>query len=175
MANVASGNDIKAVSGGKGRRLALIMLALLAIALFLAAAPLFIVFAVGMVPTVVGFICDRDREKYTAIAIGAGNLSGVVPFLVTMAMKGPTLALAGKTVTDIFSIALMYGGAAAGWLIVAILPSVVAVYMNVTTEARIQRERKQQEKLVEDWGAEVAAADPPAPGKPSLVKSGQAR
>ncbi len=44
---------------------------------------------------------------------------------------------------------------------ITVLPSVVAVYMNVMTEARIQWLRKHQRTLVEEWGNEVARADKP--------------
>lgn len=162
MANVANSAEIKTLSGGRGRRLALVLLLLFGAMLFFLAAPLFIVFLIGMVPTVVAFICDRDREKFSAIAIGAGNLAGVVPFLVALAMQGPTLVRAGATVTDIFSLAVMFGGAGAGWAVVTVLPSIVAVYMNVTTEARIQRLRKNQRKLIDEWGPDVATGEKPA-------------
>jgi hypothetical protein len=158
MSNVANSANMKAMSG---RRIALLLLVLLGIALFFLAAPLFIVFVIGMVPTVVAFVCDRDREKFSAIAIGAGNLAGVVPFLISLAIDGPTLARARQAVTDVFTLAVMCGGAGAGWLVVTVLPSVVAVYMNVMTEARIQRLRKHQRTLVEEWGNEVARADKP--------------
>ena len=162
MSNLANNSEIKTLSGGRGRRLALILLLLFGAMLFFAAAPLFVVFLIGMAPTVVAFICDRDREKYSAIAIGAGNLAGVVPFLVSLAIGGPTLARAGATITDIFSLAVMFGGAGAGWFLVTVLPSVVAVYMSVKTEARIQRLRKNQRRLVEEWGADVARTAVPA-------------
>jgi hypothetical protein len=159
MSSAANSTGMKSLTDGKGRRLTLVLLTMFGVALFFLAAPLFVVFLIGMVPTVVAFVCDRDRDKYMAIAIGAGNFAGVVPFLVALAMQGPTLTRAAETVTDIFSIATMFSGAAAGWVIVSILPAVVAVYMNVTTDGRVQRVRRAQHKLVEEWGADVAKTD----------------
>lgn len=161
MSSVTGEDQIKTLSGGRGRRLALILLLLLGAMLFFFAAPLFIVFLIGMVPTIVAFVCDRDREKFTAIAVGAGNLAGVVPFLISLAVLGPTLNRAAETITDVFSIAVMYGAAAGGWMVVYVLPPIVAVYMNVTTETRIQKLRKDQRKLVETWGADVMRSDKP--------------
>lgn len=171
MSNVANGAGTKPMNGTKGRRLAIVLTVVFVVALFLVAAPLFIVFMAGMVPTAVAFFCDRDRYKYSAIAIGSGNLAGVVPFLVSLAIDGPTLNRASEVVTDVFSIAIMYGGAGAGWLAVTMLPTVVSVYMNVTTEARIQRERKTQQKLIEDWGAEIAADEHAVPGVSEFRKT----
>ena len=162
MSNVVNNAGAKTVSGVMGRRLMLLLVTAIGVALFFLAAPLLIVFVVGMVPTVVAFICDRDREKYMAIAIGAGNLAGVIPFLIALAKEGPTLSHASAMVTDVFSIAMMYGAATAGWMLVMALPSVVAVYMNVMTENRIQNLRKNQQMLVEDWGAEAGVVDTPA-------------
>jgi hypothetical protein len=159
MSSVANRTQVKAAAVGKGRQVALVLLVVFGIALFLIAAPLFIVFAVGMVPTVVAFICDRERDKYGAIAVGAGNFAGVFPSLVGLALDGPTLQKAGETVTDIFSIAVMYAGAGAGWIVVSFLPAIVAVYINVTTESRIQRAQRNQQKLVDDWGPEVVTPD----------------
>ncbi|MEK9661621.1 MAG: hypothetical protein VW644_07805 [Alphaproteobacteria bacterium] len=127
MSSVINDGEIKTLSGGRGRRLALALLLLFGVILFFLAAPLFIVFLTGMVPTIVAFVCDRDRDKLSAIAVGAGNLAGVVPFLVSLAIHGPTLNRAAETVTDVFNIAVIYGAAAGGWLAVCVLPPVVAV------------------------------------------------
>jgi len=173
----------KSGSRGIGRRIAMLLLVLSAGGLLFVGAPLFIVFLVGMVPTVVAFICDRDREKYTAIAICAGNAGGVVPFLLELAQKGSTVSHAASTVTDVFALAVMYGAAAAGWGLVLVVPSFVSVYMNVTTDSRIQRLRKQQTKLVDEWGSTVSRPDrrpdlqsaATAPGKADGKAAGKAR
>lgn len=167
MPDMTDSAEIKVLPGNRGRRLAVVLLVVFAVALLVFAAPLLIVLLVGMVPTVVAFVCDRDREKYSAIAICAGNLAGVLPQIVMLASQGATFTRASNLLTDVFSLAVMFGGAGAGWVVVTILPAVVAVYMNVSTEARIQRLRKDQRKLVETWGADVAKVDVPA-GKPAI-------
>ena len=52
---------------------------------------------------------------------------------------------------------IAYGAAAVGWMVYGGLPPVLANYYAITSDARLQSLLRQQEKLVRNWGEEVAS------------------
>lgn len=141
-----------------GRRLLMMCISVLCISMFMFAAPAVIVMLIGMVPTVVALIIDRDPEKYTAMSVGAANFAGVVPFVVELLVGNPTMTHAFAMLTDVFVVVVMYGAAAAGWVLVFVLPPVAAVLLRMSADSKIARLRSEQAKLVAEWGREVALA-----------------
>jgi len=59
--------------------------------------------------------------------------------------------------SDVFVIAVMFGAAAIGWGLVIGMPKVAAVYIEVTNETKIKLMRREQQRLVEEWGEEITA------------------
>jgi uncharacterized membrane protein len=47
--------------------------------------------------------------------------------------------------------------AAIGWGLVIGMPKVAAVYIEVTNETKIKLMRREQQRLVEEWGEEITA------------------
>ena len=62
-----------------------------------------------------------------------------------------------ELISDVFVLVIIYGAAAAGWVLVLVLPPVTAIVLGVVTDSRIQALRKEQRQLVEDWGEGVAS------------------
>lgn len=131
---------------------------LLVVGLMMFATPAFLLFMIGIVPAIVAFVVDRERGRNATLAVSATNVAGVAPFVVELMMVGPTLDRAFAMMTDVFVLAVMYGTAAIGWGLVLGMPKLAAVYIGVTNDSRIQTLRREQKRLVEDWGDGVLEA-----------------
>ncbi|MBS27695.1 MAG: hypothetical protein CL566_02040 [Alphaproteobacteria bacterium] len=119
------------------------------------AAPALLVFTIGMVPAMVAFIIDREPGRNAALAVTVTNAAGVTPFIIDLVLNRPTLNRAMVMLSDVFVIAVIYGTAGIGWLLVLSMPKVAAVYLSVTNETKVQMMRREQRRLVEEWGEEV--------------------
>jgi hypothetical protein len=121
------------------------------------AAPALVLFVVGCTPAMVAFIIDREPGRNATLAVTAANVAGVAPFVVELVMKGATMARAVAMISDVFVIAVMFGTAGIGWLLVLGMPKVAAVYIEVTNETKIKMMRREQQRLVEEWGTGIKA------------------
>jgi hypothetical protein len=125
------------------------------VALFVVAAPALILLFVGMAPTAVAILIDRDPEKHAAISVAMLNFAGLSPYLADFVLGSASLGQAMALVSNVFVLVIIYGAAAAGWVLVLILPPVTSIVLASMTEARIEALRKEQKQLVEDWGEGV--------------------
>lgn len=146
----------KAKAGKRGGGFAFLVIGLALFAMLLFATPAFIVLMVGLVPAFVALVVDADRARYATIAVFATNLAGVVPFVLELVIDRASMMDAVAMVSDVFIIAVMYGAAAIGWALVLGMPKVAAVYISVVNQSRIESMRKEQQRLVEEWGSGVA-------------------
>src|SRR4051812_49913471 len=76
--------------------------------------PSTILLAVGMIPTAVAYVVDRDPDKTAPMTVGGLNFVGVVTFLVNLWQAGHTMAALSKVLTDPFAWLVMYGAAGLG-------------------------------------------------------------
>lgn len=161
----------------KARRLlwgGILLVGLIAVSL-----PTVMLVGIGMLPTFVAWICDRTEEKFATFCVGGLNFSGVFPYLMDLWTRHHSVGAASATLTNVFSLAVMFGSAALGWMLFAAVPPVIATFLNVLSDHRLTILRTQQRKLVEEWGEEVrgevemAAPPPPrgaaAPAAPSTA------
>ena len=123
-------------------------------ALFL---PTTLLFAVGLIPTVVAVIVDRDPEKYAAITVGPLNFCGVLPAALELWETGHTVDRALDLITDPVTLLVMCSAAGVGWLVFYAVPPLVAGVIVARNEQEIKRAREHQDKLGAEWGDEVAA------------------
>ena len=143
-------------SGGRIVGYGLLCLAGLVLVL---APPIFIVAAVGMAPTAAAYVTDRGPGRYAVVSVGAMNFVGVAPFLGAVWAGTRTFHAAFEVLADPFTWLTMYGAAALGWALVAVMPYAAAAYLRIAEEARRQRLLGRQAQLVEEWGKEVASRD----------------
>ena len=132
------------------------MFTVVVMALLVVAAPAVIVLFVGMVPTAVATFIDSDPRKYASISVAAMNFAGVSPYLADFLLGTASFGHAIEMITDVFVLVVIYGAAGVGWVLVMALPPVTAIILGVVADSRIQTLRKEQEKLVEEWGDSVA-------------------
>jgi hypothetical protein len=150
----------KPASPGTGRRrrhvggaATLAIAALTAIAV--TALPIFILFAVGLLPSLAAIVIDRDRGHYLARTVGAMNLAGVVPYAIGMWEHGISLAALQQLVTSPFAWLVMYGAAGFGWVLFLGLPQITAIVLDVQAEQLRSRLEARAKTLQEEWGEEV--------------------
>jgi len=143
--------------GGRGG-LPLLMLAfsIIAVILLVFAAPALIVYLVGMAPTAVAIFIDRDPRKHASVSVAAMNFAGVSFYLVDFLAGTASFSRALELVSDVFVLAVIYGAAAGGWIMIMAMPPVTAVVLTALAESRIQTLRKEQRELVDNWGEGVA-------------------
>lgn len=142
-----------AKKGGSGYMFSLIGLILVGLMIF--AAPSVLLIVVGCIPSMVAFVVDREPVRNATLTVTAANVAGVAPFVVELLMTGPTMVRAIAMVSDVFVIAVMFGAAGIGWLMVISMPKVASVYLEVTNETKIKLMRREQQRLVEEWGEEI--------------------
>jgi hypothetical protein len=128
------------------------------IAIFVAALPSAVLLCFGMLPTMCAFLIDRTSHRYATRCVGALNFAGCWPYLLNLWKAGHGMVEAVQILLDPVAWLVIYGSAAAGWLCYLSFPSVAWALMDVFAGRRIAYLRKEQRKLIEDWGDDVAKA-----------------
>ncbi len=117
--------------------------------------PLFMIVAAGMVPTFTAFFVDREPEKYAPMTVGAFNGVGVLPFVLDLWTGLTTVNAALEILIEPFTWLVMYGAASVGWIVYLGMPTFAAVWIDAQADAQVVRLRKEQAKLLEDWGEDL--------------------
>lgn len=135
-----------------------VIFGMILLGLMIFAASALMLFLVGCIPAMVAYIIDREPDRNATLTVAAANVAGVAPFIFELLLNGPTMDRALTMLTDVFVIVVMFGTAGVGWLLVLSMPKVAAVYIEVMNEAKIKQMRREQKRLVEEWGDEVTAS-----------------
>jgi hypothetical protein len=133
---------------------ALIILTIVGLLVF--TLPTVLVLMTGMIPSFIAYATDRRREKYKTLSVGCMNFLGVLPLLTMLWTKDHSFDMAFNLFVDPFSWLMVLGAAAAGWTIFLIAPSVVAMFLSARIELSVDRLKKQQNKLIKEWGDGVS-------------------
>ncbi len=126
-------------------------------ALFL---PTAIILILGMLPTIVAGLTDRDPNRYAALTVGPMNMCGVLPQILELWQGGHSLEMALNQISSPFVWGFMLGAAGVGWFIYYAVPPMVAGVIQLRAESKLTGVTKDQKKLVEEWGPEVSGAKP---------------
>ncbi len=152
----ASSDQATPAKKGGGAYVFLLMGAIF-VCLMLFAAPALLLLAVGCTPAMVAYVVDREPDRNATLAVAAANVAGVAPFIVELLVAGATMDRAMTMLSDVFVIAVMFGTAGIGWVLVLGMPKIATVYIEVTNETKIKLMRREQQRLVEEWGEDIAA------------------
>lgn len=112
----------------------------------------------GMLPTLVVVALDWSEGRSIACCVGCMNLAGVFPFLPALWSRGATFVSPASLFGDTTALIVMYAAAAAGWLLVALLPALFVMLEREGAHQRIAQLRDIQKKLEDEWSEAVAAA-----------------
>ncbi len=122
--------------------------------------PIAIVFIIGMIPTFVAYVVDRDPEKSAPITVGGPNLCGCLPYVLDLWKHGHTTIVSSFAGLKVFSDPMVwlvtYGAAAVGWTLYFVIPPLVANAEIMRSERRIEALRQKKITLVQEWGPEVS-------------------
>ncbi len=125
--------------------------------LMIVSLPSVIIVGVGMLPTIVAALIDRTEKRYASFCVGGMNLSGVFPYLLTIWTDDHSVGAAGRIVTDVFSLGVMFSSAGFGWLLFIAIPPVISAFLNVIAESRMKTLITNQKNILEEWGDDIAA------------------
>lgn len=123
--------------------------------LIIVALPTVLFIGFSMLPGLVAFIVDRTDEKSATFCVGGLNFCGVFPYLLDLWFGDHSVGQAMSLLTDVFVLAVMYGGAGMGWMLYLSLPPVIASFIQVMSERRLEQLRKTQKTIIQEWGDEI--------------------
>lgn len=123
--------------------------------LIIVALPTVMFLGFGMLPALVAGLVDRTEEKSATFCVGGLNFCGVFPYLLDLWFGDHSVGQATEMLTDVFILAVMYGGAGMGWMLYLSLPPVIASFIQVMSERRLEQLRKTQKSIIQEWGDEI--------------------
>ncbi len=132
----------------------LLVVLLLPAAIFLHA--LSLVLLAALVPTLVARILDTGRPPFLTLTVGCANLVGALYFVEELWNIGPELENVGLVLSDAIGWLAVLGAVGAGWLMFICFPLVVHALAQGQSGMRLRRMRRDQQRLIEEWGPEVA-------------------
>lgn len=128
---------------------------LILIMLVIAALPTVTLIGFGMLPAVVAAIIDRTEERSATFCVGGLNFCGVFPYLMELWMGDNSMGQATDLLTNSFVLAVIYAAAGMGWALYLSLPPVIASFIEVMSQRRLQQLRKTQSELIAEWGDDL--------------------
>ena len=132
------------------------ILVLVVVATLIFTLPTVMVLIVGMIPTFIAYATDRRKEKYKTVSVGSLNFVGVLPLLVTLWTKDHSFDMGFTVLADPFNWLMVLGSASAGWTIYLVAPSIVSIFLQARIELSVERLKKRQARLIEEWGEGVS-------------------
>lgn len=149
----------KGASSGKNK-LRFIMMAIIFSGSLLFIMPTFALVMVGMIPTIVALLTDKEEDKAPTICIGALNVVGVMPFVLDLWMKGQTLQQVWVLMTQTTTWVVILGAAGIGKLIIFAVPQATAAIAIAHVERRLKVLNENLTSLRAAWGPEVGTTKP---------------
>ena len=140
---------------GKGSSSGMVTMLLILMPIGLIFLPTTVLIAVGMIPTVVAYVVDRDPDKTAPITVGGLNFAGVFAFTISLWQAGHSMTALTRILADPFAWLVMYGAAGLGWTLYYGIPPAVAGWIILRAEARIAKRIEEQGELIALWGTEV--------------------
>lgn len=117
--------------------------------------PTAIILVFGMIPTIIAILFDKRSKKTRALTVGALNMAGCTPFLLSLWGTGHDIDNAIIIVTNPLSIVVMWSAAGMGYMIDSALSGIVGTIVEGRAKVRITNIEEYREHLVERWGEEV--------------------
>lgn len=111
--------------------------------------------AVGMLPTLVAYIVDRQPGKNKTFTIGVMNFSGCFPYVLQIWLNSNSLDLSFSFLMQPKTYVVMYGAAAIGYIIDWSVTHIVSAILIQRSEKRLSKIQKEKEALEIRWGTEV--------------------
>jgi hypothetical protein len=121
--------------------------------------PTFLILIGGMTPSIVSFMTERRAGKNASRCMATLNLTGVAPVLFKLWNQGHRVNVALDLLADPVNWLLMLGPAVVALGMLSFLPTVAGTVLQMQARQRLAALKIRQEKLVEEWGADVMGED----------------
>jgi hypothetical protein len=122
-------------------------------------APLAIVLAAALVPSIVARIVDATPGRYLTFTVLSLNLVGALYFVHELLALGNSLDVLTIVLQDSIGWLAAFAGAGCGWLLFAAMPPIIAKMAEAQSALRMRRVHRDQTQLTEEWGQVIAAKD----------------
>jgi hypothetical protein len=119
--------------------------------------PTAIVLAIGLIPTALMLAFDQSKERYGVVTVGAMNLAGVVPTVVSLWIEGHSLPTAFKLLGNPINGAVIVLTSAIGVAFLLSAPIAAAVIIKFRIRRQIDDLKRRQVELEDTWSAEVGS------------------
>ena len=123
------------------------------------AMPTALLVSVGMIPSLVAYIIDRDPEKTAPMTVAPLNMCGILPFIMELWKHDHTIQAAIGKIADPLTWLVMYGAAGIGWALYFLVPPIVTNIEVMRAQGRIESLNGRKKDLIEEWGPDVALSD----------------
>ena len=112
---------------------------------------------VGLAPTLAAWLVDQHVYRPLRLrTIFLFNVSGIVPYLVTIWNSGKGFSSAIGIMSDIYSWLIMYGAAALGLAALWIGPQLASTARQMMASDRARRLGKIRRQMIKEWSGEIA-------------------
>ena len=122
-------------------------------------APIAIVMAAALVPTIVARIVDSSPNRYLTFTVLGLNLVGSLYFVHQVLTLGNSLEVVALVLQDSIGWLAALSGAGCGWLLFLAVPPLIAKMAEAQSGLRLRRVHRDQTQLINEWGEVVAAKD----------------
>lgn len=145
----------------KGSTKTTILLIAISLALIMVFKTGFIFLMIGLLPSIVAYYLDVTRSRTRFHTVLACNLSGVLPYMAEILKdKGTGGGYVTSLMSDPSTWMVVYASAGFGWLLVFATPLFAQFIITMFNQGQIARFQSLQDRIVRDWGQEVAHVFP---------------
>jgi hypothetical protein len=131
------------------------LLMLLAMPVALLLLPSTLVLIPAMVPTLAARVVDTGPGRHLTITVGSLNFAGALWFMHDLWSAGQSFSAIVPTLSDMMGWLAALVGAGMGWAIYSLMPLASRSIATTKSNLRMNRVRKAQEALVDEWGDPV--------------------
>lgn len=110
----------------------------------------------GMLPSIVATLISFRGRGARASTVTAMNLAGCIPFVFKLWSSENNFEGSVDILTSPNALMIMYTAAAFGYMIDWVVTGLVSSFLYQKGITRMKAIKKQQEKLIENWGEEVS-------------------
>lgn len=132
-----------------------IFISIFSVAFMIMFLPTTFLLAVGLLPTFVAIVVDREPGKNKSLTIGAMNFAGCFPYLVGLWTESNSMDLAIGYLAKPETVIIMYSAAAVGYLINWAVTMGVSSILVQKSLLRIKKIGEEKTALEERWGKKV--------------------
>jgi len=115
-----------------------------------------VVYFLGMIPTISMALQRPALYLRTKVRIVMFcNMATVIPSVRHLFATNDS---AGDVLAQLSTWLIMFSGAVAGYAVITIAPMIAAIAIQAMAGERLRKLAKQRQKLIEEWGPDVASA-----------------